>query len=166
MMKLQRTHVVEFGMLKAVETMVSGGHAGSGVGMFCAVTDVGTRTTHASAVRAKDAKGELVIVNFILYCDRNGMEMKLCWVRMVWTAYLGVALLVNLGVLFKNEGRLQMSDLAISSFSAYVYVWKCTNKIAFLRGFLFLLGLFRTGRHASIFPLTFFEQGATHRFSR
>ena len=53
MMKLQRTHVVELGMLKGVDTMVLGGHAGSGVGMFWAET--GTATT-MSAVRAKDTR--------------------------------------------------------------------------------------------------------------
>ena len=62
MMKLHRTHVVELGMLKAWETMVLGGHDGSGVGMFWAET--GTTVTMVSAVRANNTKDEWI--NFIL----------------------------------------------------------------------------------------------------
>ena len=75
MMKLHKTHTVEFGMWMGFETMVPGGHAGSGVGMpMPAETGTMPMLTMASAVRAKDTRDEGII--FILQNKRNGVGWK------------------------------------------------------------------------------------------
>ena len=71
MMKLHRTHTVEFGMWMGFETMVPGGHAGSGVGMPMPAETGTMLLTMASAVRAKDTRDEGI--NFILQNKRNGV---------------------------------------------------------------------------------------------
>ena len=74
MMKLHRTHTVEFGMWMGFETMAPGGHAGSGVGMpMPAETGTMSMLTMASAVRAKDTTRDEGI-NFILQNKGMGWD--------------------------------------------------------------------------------------------